>query len=184
MDIRTVEQLIEEHNKNTKLKYVFFWGHTPKNKNEIDKSCFSNWFPMPFSIDGITYATAEHYMMAQKALLFNDQEYHDKIIQCKTPGEAKKFGRKVRNFDDDTWKKHRFDIVVKGCVAKFSQNTSLKDFLLQTGTRILVEASPRDRIWGIGLAASNEKVYDPNHWKGLNLLGFALMEARQQINEQ
>lgn len=183
MNIRSVAQLIEEHNNGSKLKYIFFWGHTPQRKDQVDKSCFSNWFPMPFTIDNITYATAEHYMMAQKALLFNDQEYHDKIIHCKTPAEAKKLGRKVRNFDEATWKEHRFEIVVKGCTAKFSQNASLKEFLQQTGTRILVEASPYDRIWGIGLAKTNEKIYDPNNWKGINLLGFALMEARQQIGE-
>lgn len=86
-------------------------------------------------------------MMAQKAKLFNDHDNLAKILACQTPAEAKKPGRAVKNFDGEQWQKHSFDIVVQGNIAKFSQNSQLKDFLLTTGQRVLVEASPLDTIW-------------------------------------
>lgn len=183
MNIRSVDELITEHNEGQSFKYVYFWGHTPKQQDQVDKSCFSNWFPAEFTVDDNNYATAEHYMMAEKARLFGDEENRQKILQCRTPGEAKKLGRMVKNFDEGVWKEHRFQIVVDGCYAKFKQNSALGEFLLRTGERIIVEASPYDRIWGIGLTTSNEKALDPNKWRGLNLLGFALMEVRQKIRD-
>ena len=99
------------------------------------------------------------------------------------PGAAKAIGREVRNFDQQVWERHRFDIVVEGNLGKFGQHEALKEFLLGTSDRILVEASPVDRIWGIGLAADNADAENPNLWKGLNLLGFALMEVRNRLTE-
>ncbi|WP_372370442.1 NADAR family protein [Candidatus Uabimicrobium sp. HlEnr_7] len=179
--MNSVEEVIKLYNNGDKLKYLFFWGHRQKRKEQVDQSCFSNWFPSAFSVDKIIYKTAEHYMMAQKAILFKDDEHYKKIVSCNTPGEAKKLGRLVRSFDEEIWKKHRFSIVVEGCQAKFSQNEDFKRCLLQTGAKILVEASPYDRIWGIGMSAKEDKVYDPNNWKGLNLLGFALMQVRSNL---
>ena len=161
--------------------FLFFWGHTPKTAGAVDKSCLSNWFPAPFELEGLSYATTEHYMMAEKARVFGDQEMSAEIIACPTPGDAKRCGRRVSGFDDAVWKIHRFEIVVRGNVEKFRQNDGLRDFLLATGDAVLVEASPRDRIWGIGLGQSNPKAQDPSTWRGLNLLGFALMEARQRL---
>lgn len=99
----------------------------------------------------------------------------------RSPGAAKALGRQVRGFDEATWVENRFSIVTRANVAKFVENHELSRFLQQTGSRILVEASPTDRIWGIGLAQDNEKVNNPNQWSGLNLLGFALMQARDAI---
>lgn len=120
-------------------------------------------------------------MMAGKARLFSDEETLAKILSAKTPGEAKKLGRLVRNFDDRLWKTARWDIVVQGNVAKFSQHAELAEHLLKTGDAILVEASPFDRIWGIGMAASNPKADNPDQWQGQNLLGFALVEVRERL---
>ncbi|MCB0033365.1 MAG: NADAR family protein [Anaerolineales bacterium] len=163
------------------FKYLFFWGHTPKQETVTDKSCFSQWFPSPFEVDGVVYPTAEHFMMAGKARLFHDKEILPKILNASHPNEAKKLGRLVANFDGPTWEQHRFEIVVKGNLAKFAQNEPLRKFLLNTGDRILVEASPYDRIWGIGLAADDVKAQDPLQWRGLNLLGFALMAVRSNL---
>ena len=127
-------------------------------------------------------ATAEHYMMAEKARLF-DNSATDAIVAAAHPGEAKKLGRKIRNFDQAIWEKHRFDIVVRGNLAKFSQHEPLKQYLLGTGDRVLVEASPHDRIWGIGIAESDPAAQNPYDWKGLNLLGFALMAVREQLQQ-
>jgi ribA/ribD-fused uncharacterized protein len=97
------------------------------------------------------------------------------------PREAKALGRQVRGFDEQLWARRRFDLVVAGNVAKFGQDPALRDYLLGTGERVLVEASPCDRVWGIGMGAADDLVTSPEHWRGLNLLGFALMEARRQL---
>lgn len=180
-DFQYLTELQERVRQGQHFKYLCFWGHTPKQTGVVDKSCFSQWFPAHFEVDGIEYKTAEHYMMAQKAKLFADEDIFQKIIQVNHPNEAKTLGRKVKNYQENVWLEHRFDIVVKGNIAKFSQHPALKAFLLDTQERILVEASPVDKIWGIGLAADDECAEKPLQWKGLNLLGFALMEVRKQL---
>jgi ribA/ribD-fused uncharacterized protein len=139
----------------------------------------SQWWPATFSVNGQTYATAEHYMMAQKAELFGDQETRAAILSSRGPSQAKSLGRRVRGFDEERWIAHRFDVAVRGNLAKFGQNPELECWLLATDDAVLVEASPVDRIWGIGLASDDAKARDPNTWHGLNLLGFALMKVRQ-----
>ena len=168
-------------NQGHTVKYVFFWGHQ-QTKNTVSKTCFSQWYPASFTEHGIQYLTAEHYMMAQKAKLFDDMASYQKIINAKNAGEAKALGRTVQNFDDAIWCEQRFDIVVKGNLLKFSQNQPLGEFLSNTEQHVLVEASPVDKIWGVGLAANHPDINNPNLWKGLNLLGFALMEVRAQLN--
>lgn len=121
-------------------------------------------------------------MMARKAELFGDLSARQRILAARTPAEAKKLGRDVAGFSEEVWLQHRFDIVVSASVGKFSQNSDLKKFLLDTGGRVLVEASPVDRIWGIGLAENDPAAQDPGQWQGLNLLGFALMSARDQLS--
>lgn len=181
LSINHKEQLITQINQGLAPKYLFFWGHTSSPTGEITKSCLSQWYESPFTIDGLRYLTAEHYMMAQKAKLFADDAVFTHIMACSHPNEAKHLGRLVKNFNATVWESHRFDIVVQGNLAKFSQNPALKAFLLATGTRVLVEASPVDNIWGIGLAQDHTHAQQPNHWRGLNLLGFALMVVREKL---
>jgi ribA/ribD-fused uncharacterized protein len=163
-------------------KYLFFWGHQPTRDGSISKTCFSQWFEASFVIDGNHYSTAEHYMMAEKARLFGDEEIRSAILKSVHPKQAKDYGRKVRNFDPLLWEQQRLPIVVAGNLAKFQQNPALQSFLLGTGDRILVEASPVDKIWGIGLAADHPNATKPEKWPGLNLLGIALMEVRFQLS--
>lgn len=120
-------------------------------------------------------------MMAGKALLFGDARAHQAILVAKGPGAAKALGREVRGFDEARWVAHRFGLVVEANLAKFSQNPPLAQFLASTGTKVLVEASPVDRIWGIGLARDHEDAERPARWRGLNLLGFALMDVRARL---
>ena len=122
-------------------------------------------------------------MMAQKALLFNDNEIFNEIMKANHPKEYKELGRKIKNFSDLKWNENKYQIVLKGNIAKFSQNEKLKAFLLNTGIKILVEASPYDKIWGIGLSADQENIENPLTWNGENLLGFALMEVRDLISK-
>jgi ribA/ribD-fused uncharacterized protein len=161
--------------------YLFFWGHQPLPEGSIGKPCFSQWWPAPFVVDGITYATAEHYMMAEKARLFADEPARARIIQAASPKQAKALGRRVNGFDEAAWAAARFDLVVAGNAAKFGQHAALGAFLHDTGDQVLVEASPVDPIWGIGLGAADPRATDPAQWRGLNLLGFALMAVRSQL---
>jgi ribA/ribD-fused uncharacterized protein len=176
-----LEWLLDQHQRGEKLKYVFFWGHQPKKDGSIGESCFSQWWQSAFRVEGIEYKTAEHWMMAQKARLFEDEKHFKKVLSCSSPAEAKKIGRLVENFNSQLWDKHKYEFVKQGNYYKFSQHPSLKEYLLNTGERILVEASPVDSIWGIGIAKTDEDIYNPAKWKGENLLGFALMEVRDEL---
>lgn len=164
------------------VKWLHFWGHTPAPGGAITAACLSQWWEAhPFEIEGITYATAEHFMMAEKARLFGDEVTRQKVLVCSHPNAAKKLGREVNGFSEAKWQAERWRIVVEGNFGKFSQHEELGRFLLKTGERILVEASPYDRIWGIGMAVSHPDATQPSQWKGLNLLGFALMEVRARL---
>ncbi|GAA2717780.1 MULTISPECIES: NADAR family protein [Streptomyces] len=178
---RSVAELVAAVAGEERLKYVFFWGHRPPRGGGAGPGCFSQWWPSPFTVDGVEYATAEHWMMAGKARLFGDREALARVLAAGHPKEAKDAGRSVRGFDEQEWVRHRYGLVVEGSVHKFAQHPELGAYLLGTGSRVLVEASPVDRIWGIGLAADDERAQDPARWCGLNLLGFALMEARQRL---
>ncbi len=179
--VRTRAQLIEAMACGSKPKWLMFWGHQPQADGSIGKGCLSQWWPCRFAVDQVEYVSAEHWMMASKAWLFGDRDAVASILAARTPAEAKNLGRLVRGFDEQVWAQRRFELVVEGNVAKFGQDPALRDFLVATKGRVLVEASPRDRIWGIGLSAADERATDPVHWRGLNLLGFALMEARSRL---
>jgi ribA/ribD-fused uncharacterized protein len=180
-DARTRDELTALTERGVRPKYLFFWGHRPQRDGAMGPGGFSQWYPSPFTVDDVAYPTAEHWMMAAKARLFADESALTRILDAPNPGAAKKLGRQVRGFDEDTWIRHRWELVVQGNLAKFGQDTALREYLLGTGSRVLVEASPLDRIWGIGLAADDERSPDPARWRGLNLLGFALMETRERL---
>ena len=164
-------------------EFVFFWGHKSHGKT-ITKSCLSQFYPCRFKKDGIVYNCAEQYMMSEKAKVFKDEEAYQLILSESAPAQIKKYGRQIKNFNDEEWNKHKIKTVVEGNVLKFSQNEDLKEFLIETGDKILVEASPHDRIWGIGIDANNPDANNPNKWKGENLLGFSLMEVRDIIKNK
>ena len=163
------------------LDILPFWGHKPNRDGSIGHGCLSQWWPQPFTVDGVSYPTAEHWMMAGKARLFDDAEGLATVLAAPTPGAAMAAGRKVRGFDEASWVAARYPLVVAGNLAKFGQNPPLADVLRHTGRRILVEASPYDRIWGVGIAATHADIGRPGRWRGLNLLGFALMDVRDQL---
>jgi ribA/ribD-fused uncharacterized protein len=175
------EALLREVRAGARIKYLCFWGHRSLPDGRIGPSCLSQWWPSPFTVDGVEYATAEHWMMAGKARLFEDAEAERRVRAAGHPAEAKKAGRLVRGFDEAVWERERFRIVVEGSVHKFASDPALRAFLLNTGERVLVEASPVDRVWGIGLTADDEAATDPERWRGENLLGFALMAARGRL---
>lgn len=163
-----------------RFEYLLFYGHTPKGSG-LGPWVFSQWHEAPFTVDGDRYPTAEHFMMAEKARLFGDEAMRVAILAAPGPGGAKKLGRKVKGFEEAAWVRERSGIVTRGNVAKFGQHEALKRYLLDTGDRVLVEASPSDTIWGIGLSADQDGARDPSRWRGANLLGFALMAARAEL---
>ena len=175
----SVTALIQSKKDWTKDDFVFFWGHH-KTKG-INKGCFSQWWPCSFAVDNITYNCAEQYMMAGKARLFNDTYTLQKILESKDPATCKYLGRQVKDFNPEIWEEHCSQIVFEGNYAKFSQNKDLKKELLSTGNKILVEASPYDRIWGIGMTVDNPDCSNPSKWKGTNLLGFILTDVRTAL---
>ncbi|RUS46119.1 NADAR family protein [Cohnella sp. AR92] len=177
----TIEELRKAHNAGERFKFLFFWGHTPAKIGSVDKSCFSQWWRSPFEVEGTAYSCAEQFMMAEKARLFGDGEMLESILKANHPKEMKAYGRAVRNFDNDVWERECYGIVRRGSLAKFSQNSELGEFLKSTGSRILVEASPLDRIWGIGMEQSHPDIENPTKWRGRNLLGFALTDVRDEL---
>lgn len=118
-----------------RFTFLFFYGHKAPDHG-VDDSCFSQWFARPFEIDGVTYGTAEHWMMAEKARLFRDREMLIEILNSDSPKEAKAFGRKVRDFDPAVWDEHKFEIVCRGNLEKFTQHEDLKNYLLATSSYI------------------------------------------------
>ncbi|WP_395985222.1 NADAR family protein [Actinomadura sp. 9N407] len=170
-----MDELLELEERAGLPEFVLFWG------GRQPKGCLSQWYPSTFTLDGVAYPTAEHYMMAEKARLFGDAATVDKILANPDPGRAKALGRRVRNFDEDAWVAARYDIVVRGSTAKFAADEKLRDYLFSTTGKVLVEASPLDTIWGIGFDEHQPEALRPSQWRGLNLLGFALMDAREAL---
>ena len=162
-------------------RVVLFYGHHPR----ADRlHLLSQWAPTVFTVGQHTYRTAEHYMMAEKVALFGDEACRRRILSCPGPAEAKRLGRMVQGFDDRLWQHRRAGIVFRGSLAKADQNSAVRDVLVQSGSAILAEASPKDRIWGIGLSADHPDAHTPTRWPGLNLLGQALMRAREVLKER
>jgi ribA/ribD-fused uncharacterized protein len=151
--------------------HVFFWG-----------SEFSNWHDCKFEYLGNPFSNSEQAFMSRKAAYFEDWEGFEKILKYgHNPSVAKKLGREVKNFNAQEWMEVCFKEMVDVNLAKYSQNPGLKDLLLSTGEKTIVEASPYDKIWGIGLYWNNDDCLDETKWRGMNLLGKALMEVRKQL---
>ena len=162
---------------------IYFWGHTP-NPKKMTAACLSQWYECHFEVEGVQYHTTEQYMMASKARLFCDEEVFQEIMTAGSPYDYKKLGRKIRGFDQVTWDAKKYEIVVEGNKAKFGQNPDLKEFLLSTEDALLAEASPYDKIWGIGLDREQAMNGSVELWQGENLLGCALMEVRDWLKER
>lgn len=163
------------------MQYIFFFGENN------DFGWLSNFFPSKFVIDGITFNTNEHFFMWSKSNRFepDNNDKKTKILTAKTPFLAKKIGRTVQNFDEKIWNIESYNFMVKGLLEKFKQNLDLKNKLIQTNEAILVEASPYDKKWGIGMKQETAWTYDQKSFDKIlnerNLLGKALMEVRSKL---
>lgn len=180
MTPRNVEDLLRAQDADL-LEFLCFWGHTPSGGGGTGPWCLSQWWPAPFTVGGYEFATAEHYMMWSKARLFDDAAVATSVLVSPDPARAKALGRTVAGFSSPRWAENRFDCVVAGNLAKFTAHPDLRRYLLGTGEKVLVEASPDDAVWGIGLAAAHSDARRPDRWPGANLLGFALMRVREEV---
>ena len=163
------------------MDYLLFWGADRKRLG--DKAFLSQWYPLPFHHDGIMYPTAEHWMMAEKARLFKDGPTLRQILNTRQPGAAKRHGRAVQGFKEDVWDEWKYEIVVQGNLLKFSQNSEAEKYILGTGEKVFVEASPYDTVWGIGWSEDDPESHNPEEWRGENLLGNALVEVRHILRK-
>ena len=150
--------------------FVLFWGGWP-----------SQWHRSDFTVDAVRYNCCEQYMMAEKARVFGDDEALGKILAATNPRKQKALGREVRNFDAVVWNDVCRGVVYAANLARFTQDDAARAELLATGDRTIVEASPTDRIWGVGLAPEDDRALDPSQWRGTNWLGIALMQVRDTI---
>lgn len=176
-----LDQLLAAERNGVPLDMLFFWGHRPGRNGSPGPGCLSQWWPAPFTVAGRTFATAEHYMMWAKAVTFDNEAVARDVLATVDPRDAKRLGRSVAWFDEAVWAEHSWDAVLEGNRAKFGQHPNLRQFLLDTGDRVLVETSPVDSVWGIGLSADNPDAMRPSRWKGTNRLGFALMKVRSEL---
>lgn len=167
------QQVTERFNAGEDQDFMFFWSE-PSGP----RSVMNQWHPSTFFYKNFKFSSAEQAMMAEKALLFGDVGTLYEILGAGSPRAAKALGRQVIGYVDKVWGAERLAIVRNINVAKFSQNPTMLKHLLSTGNRVLVEASPYDHIWGIGMTGDDPAASDPNLWQGRNLLGQALMEAR------
>lgn len=152
--------------------HVYFW-----------RGKFSNWHPCLIKDSGFEFSNSEQLYMWKKATFFKDKEIGDQILNTKDPKTAKELARKISNFNNDFWDHIKFSAMFVACYAKFSQNTLLKQDLLNTKSKILVEASPYDEIWGVGLAEEDDLILREENWRGSNLLGKVLMQVRGLLYE-
>lgn len=161
---------LANHGIIVKGNFGFFWG-----------GILSNWYISKFELHGIEFNCVEQYMMARKAIAFKDENTLERIMLSNDPREQKQLGRAVKGYDDNKWKRIKYPLVLEGVIAKFDQNSMIQQILLDTQSLILVEASPYDDQWGIKLGLNDANLTNPSMWKGTNLLGLALMDARATI---
>jgi ribA/ribD-fused uncharacterized protein len=164
------QNFLEKYNQ-----YVFFYS-----------GFLSNWADTPFvdTRTGTPYNCSEQYMMEKKALLFNDLDIAKKVLEKTFPGDQKALGRKVKGFDKEVWDTHARQIVYEGCYYKFTQNKDAYEYLMSTKDHYLVEASPTDTVWGVGMGGYEKEIEDPKNWKGTNWLGQVLTALREDLVEK
>lgn len=159
---------------------VFFFSGSPELN--ADKE-FSNMFEAPMQVDGLTFPTVEHYFQWSKAKMFGDEEAATNIMKTASPKSVKAYGKKVKNFEKDKWEEKKNEIMKIALKAKFSQHPELRNKLQDTGTKLLAEANPRDKYWGIGTSFDTSKAKDPAKWPGKNVVGNMLQELRSELKE-
>lgn len=177
-----VDWLRYEYDRGTSPSFLFFYEPT-RNPDPDGRMVLSQWYPSAFSVSGEGYIHAAHWMMVQKARLFGDQPAVSALLASTNDSDIRDRGRHINGFDQQRWDEHKYSIVLQGNLHKFSQHNALQAYISTTYPLVLTEANPDDRIWGIGMAEDSPGAKNPHLWKGLNLLGFALMEVRDLLSD-
>jgi ribA/ribD-fused uncharacterized protein len=159
------------------------WEYEDENVILFFGGIFSNWYIAPIVLASVKYNCVEQFMMYEKAVYFKDYQIAQRIMHTYNPGNQKKLGRQVQNFNADKWIKDCKKIVYPAILAKFTQHEKLKEILLSTGDKNIAEASPYDKIWGIGLSTNDPLARNPSNWNGKNFLGHLIMKAREELSE-
>ncbi|KAK8865303.1 hypothetical protein M9Y10_010843 [Tritrichomonas musculus] len=184
-DIYSLEKLQQVWREGQRFPFIFFWQSTKEDvqRDQYNQTCCNQWFPSEFTDEsGKKYNCCEQYMMAHKAILFNDNETLDKILRCNDPRRIKRLGREIKPFDPVKWNQNDQEIVFRGNMYKFTQIEKCKNFILSVPRNaIFVEASPLDKKWGIKLAADDPRASNPLEWKGTNYLGFQITRVRDYL---
>jgi len=154
-------------------KYFFFWKHR-----------LSQWHIVNFTAGSYTYNCCEQYMMHLKAVLMRDPETAAEIMNEKNPYNHQTLGRKIKNFNQEVWDMNKYSVVLTGNRARFTQSAECRELLLATGDKILVEASPYDKVWGIAMGVNDPDILDETKWRGQNLLGKVLTQVREELKAE
>lgn len=177
----SLPELYQDLRQGNSMEFLYFWK-PERQISGLSPGCLSQWWMSEFRLDAVErFCCAEQYMMAEKARLFGDERTHREIMACRDPLKLKKLGRRVSGFTQEAWEKSKYAVVLNGNYQKFMQDPALRHYLLSTCGKVLVEASPFDDIWGIRMTSAEAKASGPDQWRGENLLGFALMEVREEI---
>jgi ribA/ribD-fused uncharacterized protein len=174
--------LKQQYDMGSQPKFLFFTELPAAPERLSVQMSLAQWYPSGFSVQGDHYLHAAHWMMVQKAKLFDDGEAVSSLLGLKDDNAIKSRGRQIVGFDQRRWDDNKYNIVVLGNLHKFSQHQSLRSYISGTRPLVLTEANPDDGVWGIGLRQNVPAATNPHHWRGLNLLGFALMEVRDMLD--
>jgi ribA/ribD-fused uncharacterized protein len=174
--------LKQQYDSGVQPEFLFFTEMTATQNTAAAQMMLAQWYPSSFSVEGDEYLHAAHWMMVQKAKLFDDYESATSLLTLRDDREIRSRGRKIAGFDQRRWDDNKYSIVVLGNLHKFSQHQALRAYISGTHPLVLTEANPDDRVWGIGMRENAPGATNPHLWKGLNLLGFALMEVRDNLS--
>ena len=174
--------LKQQYDSGSHPEFLFFYEIPAVPASASAQMMLPQWYPCSFSVQGDQYLHAAHWMMVQKAKLFGDGESATSLLTLKDDTAIKSRGRHITGFDQRRWDDHKYSIVLSGNLHKFSQHQALRAYISGTHPLVLTEANPDDSVWGIGMRENAPGATNPHHWRGLNLLGFALMEVRDILS--
>lgn len=181
--ILTTNDICKRYDSGESLRFVFFGECHSEFTDSVGKECFSRWYSLAFEIEGKSFFCIEQYMMAEKACFFDDEECERRIMNNNDIEDITLLGQQIKIFDGFLWDNYKKDVIRQGNVAKFADNKELFEFLISTDDAILVEATPYDVVWGIGMREGDQGIDNPHNWKGENILGFTLMKIRDFFNQ-
>lgn len=180
MNITNKQQLIDYMAWGNPIEFILFGGEGLAQQ-DVERRCFSQWYPASFEVNGNRFINSAHCVMAGKAKLFGDEESYQSLLAAGSDDEIQSLGRNISGFDEQLWLDNRIGIVEGSVEHKFAQNPELMNYLRDSGGKVVAEANPADKIWGTGVAEHDEAATQPTQWPGESLLGFVIMDVRRKL---